>query len=69
MKNIEEKKTPIYAPKRNCWACRDGVCLILNETYCEYELHCAHFKTKEKHEEDLKKSQARLESIGYKPKK
>ena len=69
MKNQAKKKEPIYAPKHTCWACHNGECLILNETYCKYELHCAHFKTKEKHKEDLRKSQARLESIGYKPKK
>lgn len=54
----------LYEPKYECFACKNGECTILTETYCKRSEKCGHFKTKAKFDADLRKANARLKSLG-----
>lgn len=61
MKTVNRK---LYEPRSDCWACKDGECQILTETYCVRSRKCGHYQTEIQRAAGLKKAQARLKELG-----
>lgn len=51
-------------PKYECFACKNGECTILTETYCKRSDKCGHYKTQWQFDADLRRANARLKSLG-----
>lgn len=57
-----------YEPRHDCFACCDGKCQILKDTYCTREEKCRFHQTQAQLNASIKKAEARLCAMGVEPK-